>query len=104
MKCPGCGKEVVIATDLCPWCGYKYNFDGSIEVKDSPGCFDPGEEEPSARRRRGRRAADPMPRSAGCRPECSAAAPRAAARSLAPAPRSAGGAPRSAGGAPRPTE
>ena len=30
MKCPNCGLEVVIATDMCPQCGYSYNFDGSI--------------------------------------------------------------------------
>ena len=31
MKCPNCGQEVVIATDLCPWCGCQHSFDGSIE-------------------------------------------------------------------------
>ena len=36
MKCPSCGREVVIATDLCPWCGYRYEFDGSIERSTPP--------------------------------------------------------------------
>ena len=30
MKCPNCGLEVVIATDMCPQCGYRHDFDGSI--------------------------------------------------------------------------
>ena len=30
MICPSCGREVVIATDLCPWCGCRHDFDGSI--------------------------------------------------------------------------
>ena len=30
MICPDCGREVVIATDLCPWCGCRHDFDGSI--------------------------------------------------------------------------
>lgn len=40
MKCPNCGKEVVIATDLCPWCGYEYNFDGAIPPKGEPEARD----------------------------------------------------------------
>ena len=40
MKCPQCGNEVVIATDLCPWCGYKYAFDGSIMSTGSPASDD----------------------------------------------------------------
>ena len=35
MICPSCGREVVIATDLCPWCGCRHDFDGSI-VKAEP--------------------------------------------------------------------
>ena len=35
MICPDCGREVVIATDLCPWCGCRHDFDGSI-VKTGP--------------------------------------------------------------------
>lgn len=35
MICPDCGREVVIATDLCPWCGCRHDFDGSI-VKTEP--------------------------------------------------------------------
>ena len=35
MICPDCGREVVIATDLCPWCGCRHDFDGSI-VKAGP--------------------------------------------------------------------
>ena len=35
MICPDCGREVVIATDLCPWCGCRHDFDGSI-VKAEP--------------------------------------------------------------------
>ena len=52
MKCPSCGKEVVIATDLCPWCGYKYSFDGSIPPKEP--VYEPGEEEQREDRRRDR--------------------------------------------------
>ena len=33
MKCPKCGLEVVIATDMCPQCGYKYSFNSAA----SPG-------------------------------------------------------------------
>lgn len=36
MKCPNCGQEVVIATDLCPWCGYNYDFDGTITPRQEP--------------------------------------------------------------------
>lgn len=36
VKCPNCGQEVVIATDLCPWCGYNYDFDGSISPRQEP--------------------------------------------------------------------
>ena len=42
MKCPNCNREVVIATDLCPWCGYRYSFDGSPAPKEP--VYDPGEE------------------------------------------------------------
>lgn len=52
MKCPNCGLEVVIATDLCPWCGYKYSFDGSIPPKEP--VYEPGEEPSHVRRRRER--------------------------------------------------
>lgn len=42
MKCPSCGQEVVIATDLCPYCGYRHDFDGSISPK--PEYREPGED------------------------------------------------------------
>ena len=50
MKCPSCGREVVIATNLCPWCGYKYSFDGSLAPKEP--VYEPGE---TKRERRGKR-------------------------------------------------
>lgn len=34
MICPDCGREVVIATDLCPWCGCRHDFDGSIVMAE----------------------------------------------------------------------
>ena len=43
MKCPNCGLEVVIATDLCPQCGYRYDFDGSILPKSEPTARESGE-------------------------------------------------------------
>ncbi len=52
MKCPNCGTEVVIATDLCPWCGYKYSFDGEIPPKEP--VYEPGEAPRRARRGRAR--------------------------------------------------
>lgn len=33
MKCPNCGMDIVIATHLCPHCGYAHDFDGSIEPR-----------------------------------------------------------------------
>ena len=55
MKCPNCGLEVVIATDLCPQCGYRYDFDGSILPKSEPTARESGErhEGRSRRERRG---------------------------------------------------
>ena len=43
MKCPNCGLEVVIATDMCPQCGYKYSFDGSIPPRAEPQIRQSGE-------------------------------------------------------------
>ena len=60
MKCPQCGNEVVIATDLCPWCGYKYAFDGSIE-RQEPAVYDGDEDSP----RRRHKAGTPRERAAG---------------------------------------
>ena len=33
MKCPNCGMDIVIATHLCPHCGYAHDFDGAIEPR-----------------------------------------------------------------------
>ncbi len=52
MKCPNCGQEVVIATNLCPWCGYKYSFDGSPAPKEP--VYEPGDEPLRVKRRRDR--------------------------------------------------
>ena len=41
MKCPNCGMDIVIATHLCPHCGYEYDFDGVIEPRrDIPEPWD----------------------------------------------------------------
>ena len=41
MKCPNCGMDIVIATHLCPHCGYAYDFDGTIETRhDIPEPWD----------------------------------------------------------------
>lgn len=61
MKCPQCGNEVVIATDLCPWCGYRHNFDGSIE-RSGPVYEDAAEDTRSNRRRKVK---EPRERAAG---------------------------------------
>lgn len=50
MICPDCGREVVIATDLCPWCGCRHDFDGSI-VKTGP-VLRGADEDFAARRKR----------------------------------------------------
>lgn len=50
MICPDCGREVVIATDLCPWCGCRHDFDGSI-VKTGP-VLRGADEDCAARRER----------------------------------------------------
>ena len=50
MICPSCGREVVIATDLCPWCGCRHDFDGSI-VKTGP-VLHGADEDFAARRKR----------------------------------------------------
>lgn len=50
MICPSCGREVVIATDLCPWCGCRHDFDGSI-VKTGP-VLHGADEDCAARRER----------------------------------------------------
>lgn len=52
VKCPNCGLEVVIATDMCPQCGYHYNFDGSILPKTEPTARDEESARPEPRRRR----------------------------------------------------
>lgn len=52
MKCPNCGMDIVIATHLCPHCGYEYDFDGAIEPRrDIP---EPWDLTPDATRRRDR--------------------------------------------------
>lgn len=61
MKCPQCGNEVVIATDLCPWCGYRHDFDGSIE-RSGPVYEDVAED---TRRDRRRKVKEPRERAAG---------------------------------------
>ena len=33
MRCPNCGMDIVIATHLCPHCGYEHDFDGAIEKR-----------------------------------------------------------------------
>ena len=50
MICPSCGREVVIATDLCPWCGCRHDFDGSI-VRAEP-VLRGADEDFAARRKR----------------------------------------------------
>ena len=41
MKCPNCGMDIVIATHLCPHCGYAHDFDGAIEPRrDLPEPWD----------------------------------------------------------------
>lgn len=54
MRCPNCGMDIVIATHLCPHCGYAHDFDGRIEPRrDLP---EPWEITPDkARRRREKR-------------------------------------------------
>ena len=56
MKCHSCGREVVISTELCPWCGYKYSFDGSA-VKKDPIIYDKGPSDVERERRREKREA-----------------------------------------------
>lgn len=52
MKCPNCGMDIVIATHLCPHCGYEYDFDGAIEPRrDIP---EPWDLTPDATRRHDR--------------------------------------------------
>ena len=51
MKCPNCGLEVVIATDMCPQCGYKYSFDGSIPPRAEPQIRQSGESAHRERRK-----------------------------------------------------
>ena len=33
MRCPNCGMDIVIATHLCPHCGYAHDFHGRIEPR-----------------------------------------------------------------------
>ena len=41
MKCPNCGMDIVIATHLCPHCGYEHDYDGAIEPRrDIPEPWD----------------------------------------------------------------
>ena len=54
MICPDCGREVVIATDLCPWCGCRHDFDGSI-VKTGPVLHGVDEDFAARRERRSAR-------------------------------------------------
>ena len=51
MICPDCGREVVIATDLCPWCGCRHDFDGSI-VRAEPVLLGADEDFAARRERR----------------------------------------------------
>ena len=52
MKCPNCGMDIVIATHLCPHCGYAHDFDGAIEPRrDLP---EPWDLTPDTTRRRDR--------------------------------------------------
>ena len=54
MRCPNCGMDIVIATHLCPHCGYAHEFDGRIETRrdiPEPWEITPGK----AKKRRERR-------------------------------------------------
>ncbi len=55
MKCPNCGLEVVIATDSCPQCGYRCEFDGSILPGAGPRAWEEEEAPPRRRERRAKR-------------------------------------------------
>ncbi len=50
MKCPNCGMDIVIATHLCPHCGYAHDFDGTIETR--PDIPEPWEITPDKARKR----------------------------------------------------
>ena len=50
MKCPNCGMDIVIATHLCPHCGYAHDFDGSMEPRRE--IPEPGEITPEKSRKR----------------------------------------------------
>lgn len=87
MKCPNCGMDIVIATHLCPHCGYAHDFDGRIEPRrDIP---EPWEITPGRSRRkreREERAASAWAKSrAGRAPKEDACVREDRAREAAPA-------------------
>lgn len=64
MKCPNCGMDIVIATHLCPHCGYAHDFDGSIEPRrDIPEPWEISPERSRKKRERRERAASAWARS-----------------------------------------
>ena len=64
MKCPNCGMDIVIATHLCPHCGYAHDFDGSIEPRrEIPEPWEITPEKSRKRREKRERAASTWARS-----------------------------------------
>ena len=64
MKCPNCGMDIVIATHLCPHCGYAHDFDGSIEPRrEIPEPWEITQEKSRKRREKRERAASTWARS-----------------------------------------
>lgn len=58
MRCPNCGMDIVIATHLCPHCGYAHDFDGAIEKRrDIPEPWELTPDRARARREKRERAA-----------------------------------------------
>ena len=58
MRCPNCGMDIVIATHLCPHCGYAHDFDGRIEPRhDLPEPWEITPERARKRREKRERAA-----------------------------------------------
>lgn len=70
MRCPNCGMDIVIATHLCPHCGYAHDFDGRIEPRrDLPEPWEITPERARKRREKRERAAAAWARGrAGKRP------------------------------------
>ncbi len=59
MRCPNCGMDIVIATHLCPHCGYAHEFDGRIETRrDIPEPWEITPGKAKKRRERRERAAE----------------------------------------------